>query len=121
MSEAADLLKGTTPGPWVHGNPPGKIVPGPCGVWGPDGALVATAEWGITRRPETVGASNARLIAAAPDLARRLAEAEALVWAARSHLAHVRAFDDREYRQIVNEWFARAEALLTGKSIRAEP
>jgi hypothetical protein len=62
-TDPRELLEGTTPGPWSFR------------VWAIDGRTVILTENGLTTIARCER-ENARLIAAAPDLARRLAERE---------------------------------------------
>lgn len=64
----SELLKGTTPGPWFWNE---DHV-----LWGQNGHVVVLGEPASGFDP---GDLDARLIAAAPELARRLSEAEALI------------------------------------------
>lgn len=66
MSDPTELLKGTTPGPWAL-HPPGLVV----------GAGLETVVLVDLLNPDNdseMCKANARLIAAAPELARELAE-----------------------------------------------
>ena len=74
-----ELLKGTTPGPWklVQRNEYHPPVLGTYDVVGANGYGISGI--GVEEGTESTDTANARLIAAAPDLARRLAEAEELL------------------------------------------
>jgi hypothetical protein len=77
-----ELLKGTTPGPWEAQTCDVDLDTRrvfTAGVLGADGLYCVLA----LGEGEEEAAANAKLAAAAPDLARRLAEAEEMIEAAR--------------------------------------
>jgi hypothetical protein len=69
--DAAKLLEGTTPGNWLAAGGPSSVVGWPI-VASPSGRSIAGITWrpGLPAELEAEIGANARLIAAAPDLAR---------------------------------------------------